>query len=56
MSAPFPDGRLYSECWHPDAPGTRLTIRPGWLRRLGLVRSPFATLGEVQRYWREAKP
>ena len=53
MRRRLPDGRLYAECWHPDSPGTRLIVRPGLLRRLGLVRSEFATLGEVRGYYRD---
>lgn len=56
MSAPFPDGRLYAECWHPDSPGVRLIIRPSWARRLGLIQSPFATLRETLRYYRDLEP
>lgn len=34
--------------WHPDSPGVRLYVRKlsVW-RRLGLVRSEFATLSEA---------
>lgn len=41
--------------WHPDSPGVHVTVRPSLLRRLGIVRSPFATLGEVVRMYREKK-
>lgn len=41
--------------WHPDSPGTRLRVRPSLLRRLRIVRSPFATLGESARYYRDRK-
>lgn len=34
--------------WHPDSPGVRLVVRrPSLLRRLRIIRSPFATLGEA---------
>lgn len=33
--------------WHPDSPGVKVIVRPCLLRRLGVVRSEFATLGEV---------
>lgn len=34
--------------WHPDSPGVRLVVRrPSLLRRAGIIRSPFATLGEA---------
>jgi hypothetical protein len=34
--------------WHPDSPGVRIVVRrPALLRRLGIIRSPFATLGEA---------
>ena len=33
--------------WHPDSPGMKVVVRPCLLRRLGIIRSPFATLGEV---------
>lgn len=39
--------------WHPESPGVKVTVRPCWLRRLGIVRSPFATLGEVLRMYRD---
>lgn len=42
--------------WHPDSPGTRVRVRPGLLRRLHIVRSPFATLSEVLRAYQQAKP
>lgn len=33
--------------WHPDSPGVRVLVRrPSLLRRAGINRSPFATLGE----------
>ena len=36
--------------WHPDSPGTRLLVRsPCLLRRLRVIKSPFATLGEVRK-------
>jgi hypothetical protein len=35
--------------WHDDSPGTRVTIVPGLLRRLGIRRSPFATYGEYKK-------
>lgn len=35
--------------WHPDSPGVKLYVpRPSLLRRLGVIRSPFATLGEAR--------
>jgi hypothetical protein len=33
--------------WHPDSPGMRIWIDPCFLRRIGIIRSPFATLGET---------
>ena len=38
--------------WHPDSPGARVPVRVGLLRRLGLRRSPFATLGETVAFYR----
>jgi len=36
--------------WHPDSPGVRLYVpQPSLLRRLGIIRSPFATLGEATK-------
>lgn len=32
--------------WHPDSPGVKLSVRPSWLRCLGVSRSDFASLGE----------
>jgi hypothetical protein len=40
-------GEMVVVLWHPDSPGMRVTVRPCLLRRLGIIRSPFATLGEV---------
>lgn len=37
--------------WHDDSPGVRLRVRPSLLRRLGLIRHPFTTLGERSRYY-----
>lgn len=37
--------------WHPDSPGVRIRVHPGPLRRYGVVRSPFASLYEVLRYY-----
>jgi hypothetical protein len=42
--------------WHPDSPGVRVTVRPSLLRRVGVIRSPFATLGEVARMYRTNRP
>lgn len=39
--------------YHPDSPGSIVTVRPCLLRRLGIIRSPFATLGEVIRMHRD---
>lgn len=39
--------RLTVEVWHPESPGVRVTVRPDWLRRLGLRRSPFASPKEI---------
>lgn len=34
--------------WHPDSPGVKVFVRcPALLRRLGIIRSCFATLGET---------
>ena len=36
--------------WHPDSPGTKVLVRePSIFRRLGIIRSEFATLGEVRK-------
>ena len=40
------DGRVH--LWHPDSPGSRVWVKPCLLRRLRLIRSPFATLGEAR--------
>lgn len=40
------DSRVH--LWHPDSPGMRLWVKPCLLRRLRVVRSPFATLGEAR--------
>lgn len=32
---------------HPDSPGVWLWVDACLLRRLGIIRSPFATLGEA---------
>ena len=37
--------------WHPDSPGVRVFIAPSRWRRWGIVRSKFATLGEVKRMY-----
>lgn len=35
--------------WHPDSPGVRVLVRrPSLLRRAGIIRSAFATLGETR--------
>lgn len=34
--------------WHPNSPGVKVLVRKCWLRRMGIVRSPFATLGEMK--------
>lgn len=49
----YPDGILRIELWHPDSPGSRVIVRPCWLRRLGVIRSVFATTGEVLRMYKE---
>lgn len=46
-------GKMLVLLWHDDSPGTKFVTRPGWLRRLGIVRSPFATSGETRRHYRE---
>lgn len=34
--------------WHPDSPGVRIVVRrPALLRRAGIIRSEFATIGEA---------
>lgn len=38
---------LTVEVWHPESPGGRVVVRADWLRRLGLRRSPFASLKEI---------
>lgn len=50
---PHPDGSI--TLWHPDSPGMRVRVRPCLLRRLGIIRSPFATLGEVCRMYRDRR-
>lgn len=40
--------------WHPDSPGGRLRLRPSWWRRWVAPGSPFATLGEVGRYYKRS--
>jgi len=40
-------GEVVVMLWQPDSPGVRVVVRPCLLRRLGIIRSPFATLGEV---------
>lgn len=39
--------RLVAEVWHPESPGVRVVVQADWLRRLGLRRSPFASLKEI---------
>lgn len=46
-------GRRKVLLWHPSSPGMRVLVRPCLMRRLGLVRSDFATLSEVIRSHRE---
>lgn len=45
----------YVNLWHPDSPGLHVTVRPCLLRRLGLLRSPFATSGEIRGWHRALK-
>jgi hypothetical protein len=45
----------FVELWHPESPGGRVFIRPSFLRRLGIVRSEFATLGEVLAMYRDRR-
>lgn len=40
-------GKREVNLWHPDSPGTRVWVRPGFWRRTGINRSPFATLSEM---------
>jgi hypothetical protein len=42
----------FVELWHPDSPGMKVVVRPCWLRRWRLVRSEFATLGELKSMYR----
>jgi hypothetical protein len=35
--------------WHPESPGVRVWVYPCLLRRWGIIRSEFATLGEMVR-------
>lgn len=35
--------------WHPESPGIKVAVYPSLLRRLGLIREPFATPGEMRR-------
>lgn len=37
-------------CWHPDSPGSRVTVWRPWWRK----RRPFASLPEVLRSYRSA--
>lgn len=33
--------------WHPSSPGVKVLVRrPALLRRVGIIRTPFATLRE----------
>ncbi len=48
-------GKMLVLLWHDDSPGTKFVTRPGLLRRLGLVRSEFATTGETRRHYREMR-
>lgn len=41
--------------WHPESPGSRVIVRPSFLRRCGIVRSEFATLGETLKMYKELK-
>lgn len=49
------DGKGRQFLWHPDSPGMAMWVRPCWLRRVGVIRSPFATNGEVLRYYRKER-
>lgn len=42
--------------WHPESPGIKVTVRPSFMRRIGLARSEFATLGEVLDMYRRTRP
>lgn len=42
----------FVELWHPESPGGRVIVRPCLLRRLGVIRSEFATLGETLRAYK----
>jgi len=44
------------ELWHPESPGIRVLVKPCLLRRLGIIHSPFATLGEVLAMYRAQRP
>lgn len=35
-------------CWHPESPGSTIYVWRSWWRK----RRPFASLREVQRYYR----
>ena len=39
---------------HPESPGVYVMGKPCLLRRLRLIRSPFATYGEVIRMYKRA--
>lgn len=40
---------------HPESPGIWLWVQPSFLRRIGIVRSGFATIGETTRAYRTAR-
>jgi len=50
-TSPFLSGKPVL-LWHPESPGMRVLVKPSFLRRLGLIRAPFATLGEVIRHYK----
>lgn len=39
----------YVVLWHPESPGVKVEVKPCLLRRLRVVRGPFATLSETLR-------
>lgn len=41
--------------WHPESPGMKVDVQPSWLRQMWIVRSEFATSGEVIRMYRRQK-
>lgn len=45
----------FLELRHPESPGMKVIVRPARLRRLGIIRSEFATARETRHVYRDAK-